>query len=247
MNCRTLLIALLFPILSIAQQKDTKMYELRVYYCHPGKLDDLVKRFTDHTAGLFEKHGMVNVGYWIPVDNQDNALYYVLSFPNRESRDKSWAAFNNDPVWKDVAKKSEESGKIIKNIVSTFMSAAPVSPAITKSSGKTDRSFELRTYTPEPGRLDELVNRFKNHSIALLKKHGATHIAYWITQEEPEAPSKLIYMLAFPSVDQGKASWDAFRKDPEWIKAKAESEKDHPIVQKTESIFMKPTSFSTIR
>ena len=55
------------------------MYELRVYYCHPGKLDDLVKRFTDHTAALFEKHGMTNVGYWLPVENTENALYYALS------------------------------------------------------------------------------------------------------------------------------------------------------------------------
>ncbi|MET0244372.1 MAG: NIPSNAP family protein [Flavitalea sp.] len=235
------------PFLSYSQKQDTRLYELRVYYCLPGRLDALIERFTNHTTKLFEKHGMVNVGYWIPVDNQDNALYYVLSFPNRESRDKSWAAFNNDPVWKDVAKKSEESGKIIKNIVSTFMNAAPVSPSIKKSAGKTDRSFELRTYTPEPGRLDELLSRFKNHSIALLKKHGATHIAYWTTQEEAGAPSKLVYMLAFPTMEQGKATWDAFRKDPDWIKAKAESEKDHPIVQKVESIFMKPTSFSTIR
>src|SRR5262245_46600564 len=57
-----------------AAEKDTRVYELRTYYAPAGKLDALHARFRDHTLKLFEKHGMTNVGYWVPVDNPDNKL-----------------------------------------------------------------------------------------------------------------------------------------------------------------------------
>ena len=41
---------------SPAAEKDARVYEMRVYYAAPGKLDALNARFRDHTAKLFEKH-----------------------------------------------------------------------------------------------------------------------------------------------------------------------------------------------
>lgn len=247
MNCRHLLIALLLPVLSIAQQKDTKMYELRVYYCHPGKLDDLVKRFTDHTAALFEKHGMTNVGYWLPVENTENALYYVLSYPDRASRDQSWKAFMSDPVWQAASKKSEENGKIVQRVTSTFMTATDFSPEIKNSATSAERTFELRTYYIHPQRYPEILARFRNHTLGLLEKHGATNIAYWTTVEKEGKEPTLIYMLAYPDVEAGKKTWSTFRADPDWIKVKTASEKDHPIVEKVESVVMKPMKISGIK
>ena len=60
---------------------DTRCYELRIYYAAPGKLDALNTRFRDHTCQLFEKHGMVNIGYWLPVTNSENKLVYLLAYP----------------------------------------------------------------------------------------------------------------------------------------------------------------------
>ena len=64
-------------------EKGTRVYELRTYYAHEGKLDALHARFRDHTCALFEKHGMQNVGYWVPVDNKDNTLVYIVSHASR--------------------------------------------------------------------------------------------------------------------------------------------------------------------
>ena len=76
---------------------DTRCYEMRVYYAAPGKLDDLLAPFRNHTTGIFKKHGMTNVGYWLPMENPENKLVYVLSYPSREAREKSWKAFGADP------------------------------------------------------------------------------------------------------------------------------------------------------
>src|SRR5262245_30676638 len=72
---------------------DTRLYEMRTYHAAPGKLDDLNARFRNHTLKLFEKHGIENIGYWMPVTNQDNLLIYILAYPSKEAHDGSWKAF----------------------------------------------------------------------------------------------------------------------------------------------------------
>lgn len=247
MKFLVLVIAFALPTFLSAQKKDNRYYELRIYYCHPDRLPALIERFTNHTTRLFEKHGMENIGYWVPVNNTENALYYVLAYPDKQARDSSWKAFSNDPVWQAAAKKSEESGKIVNKVTSVFMSATDFSPAIKASGGKKERSFELRTYYILPGRQEDLLNRFRNHTIELFKKHGMTNIAYWLSVEKDSSEPKLVYLLAYPDEASGKKSWEAFRKDPVWIKAKAASEKDHQIVEKVESVILKPLSFSKIK
>ena len=76
-----------------ALANDTLCYELRIYTCNKGKLNDLMKRFRTYTTKIFESHGMTNVGYWTPLDNPDEKIYYILSYPNRAAREASWKAF----------------------------------------------------------------------------------------------------------------------------------------------------------
>ena len=40
------------------------IYEYRVYEAAPGKLEALNSRFRNHTLGIFERHGIKNIGYW---------------------------------------------------------------------------------------------------------------------------------------------------------------------------------------
>lgn len=105
---------------------DDRVYELRTYTTHPGKLGDLHDRFKNHTVQLFAKHGMVNVGYWVPVD-QDNTLIYILSHNSREAAEKSWDGFRNDPDWQEAYEASREDGPIVSNVESVFMKATPYS------------------------------------------------------------------------------------------------------------------------
>src|SRR5919199_346858 len=77
---------------SVTTLKPSPVYEMRTYFAAPGKLDDLGARFRNNTTRIFSKHGMTNVGYWIPVDNPDNKLIYILSYPSREAREASWKA-----------------------------------------------------------------------------------------------------------------------------------------------------------
>ena len=104
-----------------------RVFEMRTYYCHPGRLDALNKRFRDHTVRLFTKHGMEHVGYWVPTDKPD-VLVYVLAYPSREAATKAWAAFRADPDWNAARTASEKDGPIVQKVESVYMTAVDYSP-----------------------------------------------------------------------------------------------------------------------
>jgi hypothetical protein len=101
----------------------TQFYEMRTYTTHPGKLEDLNRRFRDHTRRIFEKHGMTNVGYWIPQDSarSQNTLVYILAYPSAEAREQAWAGFREDPEWAEARTASEVNGPIVQRVESVFM------------------------------------------------------------------------------------------------------------------------------
>src|SRR5947207_14501479 len=96
-------------MLSTGLTQEGRFFEMRIYYAAPGKLEDLLARFRDHTTALFEKHGITNTGYWLPLTNSENKLVYLLSYPSREDREKSWKEFGADPEWQRIAKESEKN------------------------------------------------------------------------------------------------------------------------------------------
>jgi hypothetical protein len=105
------------------EAQSPRVYELRTYHCLPGRLEALKTRFRDHTTKLFAKHGMKNIGYWIPADAPDsqNTLIYILAHDSREAAEKSWKEFRADPAWNAVRDASEKDGKIVEKADSVYM------------------------------------------------------------------------------------------------------------------------------
>ena len=140
MDRRTLLqslpVAALLPAAAFAEpaevQSSTSVYELRVYHTNEGKLDDLLRRFRDHTMKLFEKHGIKNIAYWLPTDEplKGKTLVYIIAHPSREAATANWKAFSDDPEWQSVRDKSEANGKLLEKIDSTFMTLTDFSPPL---------------------------------------------------------------------------------------------------------------------
>jgi len=111
---------------STTNGRSTRFFEMRTYTTQPGMLDALHRRFRDHTNRLFVKHGMELVGYWTPADGDtaENTLVYLLAYPDRESCERSWKAFRNDPEWQQVAEQShvDAGGEIVAEVESKFLS-----------------------------------------------------------------------------------------------------------------------------
>ena len=84
-----------------APAQEKRVFEMRTYTSVEGKLDAVVARFRNHTTKLFEKHGIQNIGYWVPQDppRSQNTLIYIVAHPSREAAKKAWDAFRADPAW----------------------------------------------------------------------------------------------------------------------------------------------------
>ncbi len=238
---------------SSAAEKDSRVYELRVYYAAPGKLDALNARFKNHTLKLFEKHGLTNVAYFVPAgENKDNKLVYFISAPSKEARDKSFKEFVADPEWQKAAKESEKDGKLVNKVESTFLTLTDYSPMLNIDKSKDDRVFELRTYTATKGNLGNLNDRFKDHTIKLFEKYGMTNIGYWnMLKGQKGEDTMLIYLLAHKSEEAAKKSFDAFRMDPDWLAARKASEEKGggSLTEKggVVSEFLVPTDYSPLK
>ncbi|MDR3618039.1 MAG: NIPSNAP family protein [Paludisphaera borealis] len=129
-----------------------------------------------------------------------------------------------------------------------LLAIAGVQGRATTDEKESHHVFELRTYYTHDGKLVDLHKRFRDHTCALLEKHGAKLIGFWTPQDEKEGKaSKLIYLVSFPSREAAVKTWKEFGQDPAWQKAKAESEKNGPIVQKVESVFLDPTDYSALK
>lgn len=86
-----------------------------------------------------------------------------------------------------------------------------------------NKVYELRTYTAGEGKLDLLHARFRNHTLGFFKKHGLTSVLYGKPLDAPLSQNTMLYILSYPNREAAAKSWEAFRADPGWVKARAES------------------------
>ncbi|MEO5712205.1 MAG: NIPSNAP family protein [Luteolibacter sp.] len=232
-----------------AEKAPPRCFELRIYYANEGKLNVLNERFREHTTKLFTSHGMTNVAYWMPVENPERKLVYLMSYPDLASREASWKAFQADPEWTRVQKASEANGPLVAKVESRFLALTDFSPEMKVEEGS--HVFEMRNYTAAPGNLPLLLSRFRDHTLMLFTRHGMKHFAYFTPLEgQPGADNTLIYFLIHASPEACKTSFDAFRTDPEWIKVKADSETagggSLTVPDGVKSELLKATDFSPV-
>jgi hypothetical protein len=104
--------------------------------------------------------------------------------------------------------------------------------------------YELRLYHVHQSKMDALAARFGEHTDAIFRRHNMKSVGYWVPEDAPASQNLFVYILEHPSRQEAEKNWAAFQADPEWQKAKAESEANGPLVDHIDRYFMDPTSFS---
>lgn len=112
--------------------------------------------------------------------------------------------------------------------------------------GEKKMIYELRVYTCVTNRLPALLNRFANHTLKIWERHGIRQAGFWTTVIGA-SNHELIYLVQWQSMAEREEKWTKFQSDPEWIAARADSEKDGPIVANVASQFLAPTAFSSVK
>jgi len=256
--------------------EDARVFELRVYTVEKGKQADVNALIAGAGVKGMAKQGIEFLGAFVPVDAADERIFTVVAHKDRASADKAWPAFQADAEWKTAREAAMKNGKIVTKIEQFFLSATDYSPklAAQKVGG---RVFELRTYATTPNNLPLLNARFRDHTMKLFEKHGMTNVVYWnlpatekttvgdlfkavspVGNEKVDvdaganaAPISLVYFLAHKSPEAAKASFDAFRQDADWVKARTESEVKGggslTAGNGVKSLFLKATSYSPVQ
>jgi hypothetical protein len=260
----------------VARAADSRLYELRVYSSAEGKQSEVIDLISNAGVKFMAKHEIRLEAAWVPVDSADVRVITLVSHADKASSDAAWAAFQKDSEWQSALEQASKNGKAVKSFERVFLSTNDYSPLL-KASQVGNRVFELRTYAATLGNLAALNNRFRNHTIELFAKHGMTNLVYWSVSPEvpadfakvvstlapPASPSAaidpkstaadstLVYLLAHASTDAAKASFDAFRLDPNWVTARKASEAaaggSLTVKDGVKSLFLKPLDFSPLK
>jgi hypothetical protein len=120
-------------------------------------------------------------------------------------------------------------------------------PIETVAQAQSARVFELRTYTTADGKLQALSDRFRDHTMALFKKHNMESVGYFIPQDDPAKQNTLVYLIAHQDRDASKKNWAEFLADPEWRKVSAESEANGRLISGMTTVYLDPTSYSPMK
>lgn len=106
--------------------------------------------------------------------------------------------------------------------------------------------YELRIYHTLPGKLPLLLKRFETITLKLWDKHGIRQVGFW-TSVIGESNNDLYYIIEWQNLAEREQKWSAFMNDPDWIRQKAETERDGPFTAHITNMILAPTSFSKIK
>jgi len=151
----------------------------------------------------------------------------------------------------------KKNNNLKRGIVCTVaLSCCAVAPLMTTSlvhASETtvgnNRVFELRIYHAVPGKAPALESVFRDAS-KVMASHGINVVGYWVPNEDPTWKDTFIYIVAHPSREEAKKSWDALHADPAF---RPYVEAAKPLIDKVgkvfrvDEVYMRPTDFSPMQ
>jgi hypothetical protein len=105
--------------------------------------------------------------------------------------------------------------------------------------------FEYRVYEVVPGRMPALNKRFETITLGYFKKHGIEVVGFW--EAIVGTTNELHYLLRYDDLAHRQRAWDAFQVDEGWLRDRAATEADGPIVARIRNQFWRPSSYSPLQ
>lgn len=204
----------------------TRVHEFRTVQVAPAKLEAFHARLRDHQIPALARHGVAVQGVFVPAgENPDRIVHLLTASETTAAMDAGWAALATDAAWLEALAATDRDGPIVVKETTERLVTTAWSPSFMPEASVTPRVFERRTYScPDPARHAALLRRFQDHTMALFARHGMQNIVYWTPVAPPASQHRLVYLLGHENEAAAKASFAAFRTDPDWVAARKESE-----------------------
>jgi len=229
-------------------------YEWHTLAAAPGQLDDVHTHLREQMLPALGSRGVRAVAVFTPVgDNPEGLVHLVVAGGPEGAEAAGPDLLAGVAEWQSLLAGADGAPAVATSRSMQRLRTTAWSPLPSAATDAAPRVFELRTYTsPDAAKRQALLQRFEHHTLKLFEKHGMTNVIYWTPAAGPDADTKLVYLLAHESTGAAKASFDGFRKDPDWTAAKTASEtaaggsltiKEKGVV----SEFLTPTDYSPLR
>lgn len=203
-----------------------RVYEFRTVRVAPSKLEAFHARLRDQQIPALARHGVETQGVFVPAgDNPERLVHLLTAADTAAAMDAGWAALATDATWREALAATDRDGPLVADEATERLVTTAWSPPFAPAASATPRVFERRTYScPDPAKHAALLRRFQDHTMALFTTHGMQNLIYWTPTTPPASQHRLVYLLGHENEAAAKASFAAFRKDPDWLAARKASE-----------------------
>ncbi|MFE4709303.1 NIPSNAP family protein [Paenibacillus sp. NPDC056722] len=101
--------------------------------------------------------------------------------------------------------------------------------------------YELRIYHVIPGRMQSILDRFRDGTITIFAKHHMKVTEFWV--EADESTNRLYYVLEHRDLAAREQNFKAFQEDPEWLELKERTEQNGPLHENIDVVYLKKADF----
>jgi NIPSNAP len=222
------------------------LYELR-HYTTPDTttLGAFVAWYGKYIVPAYAAAGTRIVGCWTVELGQQPRFTAILAYDDANGWQEERAKFNASDEWRQ-AREAQQAG-MITGMDTAILEPTPYSPDPLAFASSGRGIWEERVYRGKTSRTMARVNqRFAEHTVHLFQKHGINPVAFWNVVVGADQPS-IYYLVRYDDLAQRQPAWAAFRSDPAWQRAYAESEENGPLLLRTTSTLLMPTAFSPMQ
>ena len=103
---------------------------------------------------------------------------------------------------------------------------------------------QLRIYAIFDDTRDAFHERFRDHAMRIMARHGFDVVATWESRDA-DGRLRFVYLLQWPDEDTMRERWAAFMADAEWAEIKRHTVREHgQFVGDIEELTLVPTAYS---
>jgi hypothetical protein len=176
-------------------------YELRLYHCTPGRVNDLHHRMGWELPPLFERHGVVQpLAYWDGFAGFGAPLYaYMLRWRSLDERFRAFGGFYADPDWARQRDASNVGEHMIDRLDLMIMRQAPAWSAGIDAVGLNRRSglHELRLQRLNTADSKAAIERLAEHDLPFIAENGGAPLGLFTTWYGSRTP-QAVMLIEWP-------------------------------------------------
>jgi hypothetical protein len=102
--------------------------------------------------------------------------------------------------------------------------------------------YELRIYHVVPGRMQAILDRFRDDTISIFAKHNMKVTEFWVDADESK--NDLYYILEHQDMASRERNFQEFLEDREWLELKERTEQNGPLYESIDIIYLRNAPFS---